>query len=157
MSAETSNAIQSDWDRMLVVNFWPCFTERRVRWTNAVARSFAMVHGSEVRVDRFPPPFVMRKHFSQFVCSQLPALADRLINADGNVDIEETVRWIQRANLQCTGKTRRLPSSDRNELRRTVGVYDASVLARVGYREFCAGELKMGGGSKRATRHRMLR
>lgn len=157
MNAETSNAAQDDWDRLLVVNFWPCFTRKRIRAVGAIVHSFVMVHGREVKVDRFPPLFMMRRYVSTFVCSQLPELADRLIDAEDGVDVEETIRWMRRANLQCTGKTRRLPRGDKNEFRNAGRHYVAARLEQAGYGAFCNGNTKLGGGSKRHTRCRMMR
>lgn len=153
-----THPLQSEWDRLIIQNFWPDFSDHRRRMTFQVLLSFEMVHGEvDAAMLRLPPLFMMKKRLSRFVCSQLPALADRLIDAEDKVDVEATARWLLDSRLQCTGRVRTTDRRDLRELREASSSYCSQRYTAYAWKQVFLSDTKLGGSSKSACRRKMAR
>lgn len=105
---------QETWDRLLVANFWPCFIERRSRCMGHLAITYRTVSGDKTGTpERFPESWSMRFRVSKFVCSRLPALANRIIDCDGVFDMDEMIAFAGSLSLS---KSRHMNRSDKSEI-----------------------------------------
>lgn len=100
MIAQDTNLMQDDWDRLLIVNYWGCFTRKRCRQMWQLIKSFETLHGEGARPPERCPSFELRNLLvSKFMGCFLAQVANAIIDANGDFELSAMLTLIKRCRI----------------------------------------------------------
>lgn len=129
MIAQDTKLMQDDWDRLLIVNYWGCFTRKRCRQIWQLIKSFEALHGEGARPPERCPSFELRNLLvSKFMGCFLAPVANAIIDANGDFELSAMLTLINRCRINHVSVDRELVREAKRARRHYVaGAYGVAI------------------------------